>query len=114
MKTMQKNNKVVIITGGARRIGAEIARMLHMSDFNILIHYRNSCVAAESLCNELNTIRENSCFAVKGELDEFATYTLIIEGAMTHFGRIDALINNASSFYPTPIETATRRTGKSL
>ena len=111
---MTKTNKVAIITGGARRIGAEIAHTLHTADFDILIHYRNSDEAAQTLCDELNSIRKNSCISARGELDEFTTYPKIIETAMTQFGRIDALINNASSFYPTPINEATQEQWQEL
>ena len=111
---MTQTNKVAIITGGARRIGAEIAHTLHTADFDILIHYRNSNEAAQYLCDELNSVRKNSCISVQGELDEFSTYPKIIETAMAQFGRIDALINNASSFYPTPINEATQEQWQEL
>ena len=111
---MTQTNKVAIITGGARRIGAEIAHTLHTADFDILIHYRNSNEAAQYLCDELNSVRINSCISVQGELDEFSTYPKIIETAMAQFGRIDALINNASSFYPTPINEATQEQWQEL
>ena len=111
---MNKTNKVAIITGGARRIGEEIARTLHTANFDILIHYRNSSDAATTLCAEFNSLRDNSCASVQGELDEFATYTNIITTAIFQFGRIDALINNASSFYPTPIKQATQEQWQEL
>ena len=111
---MDTNSKVAIITGGAKRIGAEIAKTLHASDFNILMHYRRSTDEAKKLCSELNKIRPNSCNLVKGELNDATSYSLIINKAVTEFGQIDVLINNASSFYPTPIELITEEQWQEL
>jgi len=97
-------NKVAIITGGAKRIGAVIAKTLHSADYDLLIHYRNSAEHAEQLANELNQIRNHSCQLVAGDLDDQNAYSAIVNSAINHYGRIDALINNASSFYPTPID----------
>jgi len=104
---MNQNSKVAIITGGARRIGAVIAKTLHKSGYAIVIHYRNSATDAEKLMQELNNQRQNSCQIIQGDLDDSQTYSDIINTAMNNFGRIDALINNASSFYPTPIAEIT-------
>jgi len=99
--------KTAIITGGAKRIGAEIAKTLHSSGFNILMHYRHSANEANTVCSELNAIRPNSCSLVQAELNDMNAYTRIAEKALSEFGQIDALINNASSFYPTPIDSIT-------
>ena len=111
---MEKKSKVAVITGGARRIGAEIAKSLHASGYNILIHYRRSAEDAEKLCSELNAIRKNSGSSVQGELNDANTYAKIIAKAISEFGQIDALINNASSFYPTPIESITEEQWQEL
>ena len=111
---MNTNSKVAVITGGAKRIGAEIAKTLHSSEFNILLHYRRSADEAKKLCSELNAFRSNSCSLVQGELNDAKSYTQIIDKAVEEFGQIDALINNASSFYPTPIESITEEQWQEL
>lgn len=101
------NEKVALITGGARRIGAETARMLHAAGMNIVIHYRSSRQAADELCYELNQLRNNSAVVVKGDLNDDHIYGKIIEDSIQTWGRLDALINNASSFFPTPVGSIT-------
>lgn len=111
---MKKNNfstpaseKCILITGGAKRIGAAIVRLLHSQGMNIIIHYNNSSKEAIDLQNELNDIRENSIGLCSGNLANHDDCELIFNEALKIFGRIDALINNASNFFPTPIESAT-------
>lgn len=107
---MQENNltgKVALITGGARRVGAEIARTLHAHGMNLVIHYRSSRDDAHDLQTELEKRRPKSVALVKGDLLQTAMITEIVEQALAAFGRLDALVNNASSFYPTPVGTAT-------
>lgn len=104
---MEQNNKVALITGGARRIGAEIAKTVHESGYDILLHYRKSSEQAKKLSTQLNGIRANSCHCIGGELGDENVYANIVQKTIEHFGRLDALINNASSFYPTPIQTIT-------
>ncbi len=100
-------NKVVLITGAAHRIGATTARMLHAEGLNILLHYRNSRDAAESLQAELNAIRADSVHLIQADLHDTAKLPTLIEQAIQIWGRLDVLINNASSFYATPIGTVT-------
>jgi pteridine reductase len=100
-------NKVVLITGAAHRIGATTARMLHAEGMNILLHYRNSRDAAESLQAELNAIRTNSVYLIQADLHDTAKLPALVEQAIQIWGRLDVLINNASSFYATPIGTVT-------
>ena len=100
-------NKVVLITGAAHRIGATTARMLHAEGLNILLHYRNSRDAAESLQAELNAIRTNSVYLIQADLHDTAKLPALVEQAIQIWGRLDVLINNASSFYATPIGTVT-------
>src|SRR6202451_3122973 len=94
---------VVLITGGARRIGAEIARTLHAAGANILIHYRASAAAAMALAVELNQVRPHSAAIHAAHLSTAEASEKLVAAALLEFGRLDILINNASSFYPTPV-----------
>jgi pteridine reductase len=94
---------VVLITGGARRVGAEIARKLHAAGARIVIHYRSSADAAAALTAELNGVRAQSAASVAADLSHPETPAALIGAALESFGHLDVLINNASSFYPTPI-----------
>ena len=107
MDKIENTTKVALITGGARRIGAEIAKTLHHNGYNILVHYRHSSDDAKQLCTDLNSIRQQSCHSIQGDLADANAYEIIIQKAINTYGRLDALINNASSFYPTPIEEVT-------
>lgn len=101
---MTDSAKTALITGGARRIGAVIARTLHQSGFNIVVHYRSSSDEANKLINELNSQREDSAAAVQADLLDTASIPQLIDAVLAQFGRLDVLVNNASTFYPTPIE----------
>ena len=96
------SGKVALITGGARRIGAALARALHAAGINLVVQYRSSGEAARRLQKELNTRRENSCILMQCELGEFNKLHTLIEEGVRQSGRLDVLINNASLFYPTP------------
>jgi len=100
-------NRLVLITGGARRVGAEIVRVLHGAGANVMIHYRSSAGAANALMDDLNRARPGSA-AVHSEnlLDPDAADGLVA-AALRAFGRIDILINNASTFYATPVGEVT-------
>ena len=99
---MQKlAGKVALVTGAARRIGATTVRMLHQHGATVVIHYRNSEKDAEALCDELNDIRTDSCFIQQAELADIASLEKMIEEVVSKAGRLDILINNASSFFPT-------------
>jgi len=95
--------KTVLITGGAKRVGAEIARELHAAGANLVIHYRKSSKEAEALAEELNGTRGKSAAIVPGELLEIEKLPVLVEFAVRSFGGLDVLINNASTFYPTKI-----------
>ncbi len=95
--------KSVLITGGAARVGAMIARTLHASGVNVIIHYRSSAAAANSLIEDLNAIRPHSAAVVQGDLTDSQTPTGVIAAAVDAFGELHGLVNNASSFYPTPV-----------
>ncbi len=99
--------KTVLITGGAKRVGAEIARELHAAGANLTIHYRKSANAAAALAAELNAARANSAVTVQAELLEIEKLPALVELAVNRFGALDVLINNASTFYPTKIGAIT-------
>ena len=100
------HGKCALITGAAHRIGAIICRRLHAEGMDILIHYRNSATAAQALRVELETRRPNSVALLQADLNNSACYSQLIDDALAFRGRLDLLVNNASSFYPTPIESA--------
>lgn len=93
--------KVVLITGAAQRIGAEMARTLHRANFNVLIHYHRSQESAEGLALELNSVRANSAKAVQANLSNTSEISALAQQCEQWRGRVDALINNASSYYAT-------------
>lgn len=95
--------RVALITGGARRVGAGIARRLHVAGWRIVLHYRASNAEADALAAELNAQRADSVITVQLDLLDTARLPELVAAAITHFGRLDALINNASTFYATPI-----------
>ena len=95
--------KVALVTGAAKRIGAEIARALHAEGATVVIHYGHSSDAANSLMRELNEIRSDSCYVHSVLLSDIDGLSEMIEQVMILTGRLDILVNNASSFYPTSI-----------
>ncbi|MFS8138408.1 MAG: pteridine reductase [Thermomonas sp.] len=99
--------KVALITGAARRIGAAIARRLHADGYNLALHYRHSQAEMGALLAELNGLRTGSAISLQADLAEFDRLPELVAKTVGHFGRLDALVNNASGFYPTPIGIAT-------
>ena len=97
----------VLVTGAARRIGAAIARRLHAAGANMVLHYHRSRGDAERLCAELNARRAASCATVSHDLLDVDGIPALVERAAAAFGRLDGLVNNASSFYATPVGTIT-------
>lgn len=95
--------KTVLITGGAKRVGAAISRLLHRGGANLMIHYRSSLGEASSLVAELNADRPNSAALVQADLLDIAALPLLVRETVKVFGKVDVLINNASSFYPTAV-----------
>lgn len=95
--------KVILITGGAKRVGAAICRRLHGEGASLMIHYRSSAAEAEALCDELNRSRPDSAALVQGDLHDIDRMPQLVDAAVQRFGRLDVLINNASSFYPTAV-----------
>jgi len=98
---------VILVTGGARRVGAAIARRLHAAGRAVAIHYRSSADEAEALAQELNAVRASSAHTFPGALEHDDTPTALVNAVLAHFGRLDGLVNNASAFYPTPIGETT-------
>jgi|TARA_B110000902_G_scaffold264511_1_gene346226 pteridine reductase len=109
MDNMMPNNPTLLITGAAKRLGAETARTFHNNGYNVALHYRQSKAPAQVLADELNSIRANSCEIFMADLDQLNEIEKLATDAVQRFGRIDTLINNASSFYPTKIGSATEQ-----
>jgi len=107
IETSDLENQVVLITGGARRVGAAIVRTLHAAGADIMLHYRSSGAAAAALGAELNDLRPHSVALHAADLQSAAAPDALVAAALAAFGRIDILINNASSFYPTPVGSIT-------
>ena len=91
-----------LVTGGARRIGAVIAAALHEAGADVIIHYFNSAAAADELAERLNGQRPGSVLTVQCDLRQMPDLERMFGAVIDHSGRLDVLINNASSFYPTP------------
>jgi pteridine reductase len=103
---MQKN---VLITGAAKRIGAACARLLHSEGCNVFLHYRSSKEAALQLCYELNQIRPDSAYMMQADLLNREEMESLVSEACMAWGRIDVLVNNASSFYPAKVADVTEQ-----
>ena len=97
------HGKTVFITGGARRVGASICRTLHAAGAQLMIHYRQSATEARALQAELNALRPDSVALIQADLNDSANLPSLIQTTIRHFGRLDVLVHNASSFYPTPL-----------
>ena len=95
--------KTVLVTGGARRVGAAIARRLHGAGANVIVHYRDSAADADKLAAELNGARAKSAATVKAELLAPIAPRALVAAALESFGGLDLLVNNASSFFPTAL-----------
>jgi pteridine reductase len=98
---------VALITGGAQRIGSEIARHLHAAGFTIALHYRSSAEQAQSLAAELCGERPDSCQLFQADLEFLPSVRQLAADVLAHYGSLAALVNNASGFNPTPIEHCT-------
>lgn len=95
--------KVVLVTGGAKRVGAAISHRLHAAGAQLAVHYRSSVSEASALCDELNALRAESAFAFQADLLDLDALPKLVQKVVRKFGRLDALVNNASSFYATPL-----------
>jgi pteridine reductase len=95
--------KVALITGAARRIGADIARFLHAQGLHVIIHYHTSKIPAQTLCTELNNERKHSAALLDGDLTNSSIFNDLIEKSEKKWGRLDVLVNNAARFQKTKI-----------
>ncbi|MEO6563273.1 MAG: pteridine reductase [Nitrosospira sp.] len=101
--------KVVLITGGAKRVGGATCRRLHAQGANLVVHYRTSVGEAQALQAELNQIRPGSVALAQADLLDITRLPGLIDETVRRFGRLDALVNNASSFFPTPLGEITEK-----
>lgn len=99
------DSQVVLVTGAAHRIGAEIAREFHSHGFRVLIHYRGSKESAVKLASDLNESRPDSADTIQASLTDADEVSTLASRSLSAFGRMDVLVNNASAFYPTPVGT---------
>jgi len=97
------HGKVVLITGGARRVGAAISRLLHAAGASLMLHYRASAGEARLLQAELNGVRAGSVALIQADLLDVGKLASLVDQTLATFGRLDGLVNNASSFFPTPV-----------
>src|SRR5271155_3128273 len=95
--------RTALVTGGARRIGAQLVRSLHAVGANVVIHCHRSRSEADSLTSELESARPGSTAVVTADLLDVAQLPPLVRASCDRFGGLDVLINNASSFYPTPL-----------
>jgi pteridine reductase len=98
---------VALITGAGRRVGAVIARTLHAAGYDLALHYRRSSDEARALADELEQQRADSTLLLQVELADLSALPAMIGKLLAHYGRLDALVNNASAFFPTPLGSAT-------
>ena len=104
---MTSPRPVALVTGSARRLGAAIARALHAAGYDMALHCRHSRGEMDALTAELERVRPESTFVLHAELADFDRLPELVAHTIGRFGRLDALVNNASSFAPTPIGSVT-------
>ncbi|EXI77665.1 MAG: 3-oxoacyl-[acyl-carrier-protein] reductase FabG [Candidatus Accumulibacter sp. BA-94] len=97
------SRKTILVTGAAKRLGSAIARELHATGANVMLHYRQAAATAEDLVGELNAARPSSAACLPADLLDVGSLPQLIADTVDRFGRLDALVNNASSFFPTPL-----------
>ncbi|MXS80248.1 pteridine reductase [Nitrosomonas eutropha] len=102
-------DKIILVTGGARRVGAAICRRLHREGAKLVVHYRNSSADAQRLKQELEQERPDSVALLQGDLLDIDGIPTLIDRTVSQFGGLDTLVNNASSFFPTPVGECTEQ-----
>ncbi|OGA44237.1 MAG: pteridine reductase [Betaproteobacteria bacterium RIFCSPLOWO2_12_FULL_62_13] len=107
-------DKVVLVTGGAKRVGAAICRRLHAAGANVMVHYRSSVAEARALEAELVARRAGSAALVRADLLKVPALSGLVKDTVEVFGQLDALVNNASSFYPTAVGEITEKAWEDL
>ncbi len=95
--------KAVLVTGAAKRVGRSIACELHAAGALVMVHYRSAAAEAEALVADMNEKRPGSAHCQQADLLDLAALSALVTSTVAHFGRLDALVNNASSFFPTPL-----------
>ena len=98
---------VVLVTGAAKRLGAATARLLHAHGARIAVHYHRSAAPAVALVAELNALRPDSAVALRADLLDVDALAALVDATVAAFGKLTVLVNNASTFYPTPVGTIT-------
>jgi pteridine reductase len=101
------DTKTALVTGSAKRVGAATVQALHQAGYNVIIHCRLSRQAADELAAKLNSMRADSARVIQADLNNETIYNSLIEQAYACWNRLDVLINNASSFFPTPVGSIT-------
>ncbi len=113
-ETRTLDGKVALVTGSARRVGAAIVRELHSDGASVAIHYRSSSAAADELADNLNALRDDSAMTIQADLLDTPSITGLVDSVAAWKGRLDIVINNASSFYPTPLADVTEAAWEDL
>ena len=106
---MTQSRKVALVTGSARRIGAQTVRTLHETGFNVIVHYRRSADDALALAASLNAIRPDSAQTVQADLLDIDALPALVSQCTGFWGRLDVIVNNASAFYPTEVGEITEK-----
>lgn len=104
---MPDSPRVALVTGAAKRIGAVVARALHADGYALVLHYRSSSEQMHALAAELEASRPDSTLILQADLADVAQLPVLVARTVERFGRLDALVNNASAYYATPVGTAT-------
>jgi pteridine reductase len=100
---VQDDSPVILVTGGAKRVGAAIVRDLHAAGCRVAIHCHVSAAAAQALAAELNALRPDACCVLQADLLDVGALPGLVTQVIERFGRLDGLVNNASSFFPTAL-----------